>query len=81
MRLCPFTTAPEGPYDDAFGPDGLLRYRYRGTNRDLLTTGACALPWSAGFHSSIFTDRSRQIPGGVARLHSERQSGWAVFSR
>jgi len=28
------TTAPEGPYDDAFGPDGLLRYRYRGTNRD-----------------------------------------------
>ena len=20
------------PYDDAFGPDGLLRYRYRGTN-------------------------------------------------
>lgn len=28
------TTAPEGPYDDAFGPDGLLRYRYRGQNRD-----------------------------------------------
>jgi putative restriction endonuclease len=28
------TTAPEGPYDDAFGSDGLLRYRYRGTNRD-----------------------------------------------
>jgi putative restriction endonuclease len=28
------TTAPEGPYDDAFGPEGLLRYRYRGTNRD-----------------------------------------------
>jgi putative restriction endonuclease len=26
------TTAPEGPYDDAFGPDGLLRYQYRGTN-------------------------------------------------
>lgn len=26
------TTAPEGPYDDAFGPDGLLRYRYRGTD-------------------------------------------------
>ncbi len=24
------TTAPKGPYDDAFGPDGLLRYRYRG---------------------------------------------------
>ena len=26
------TTAPKGPYDDSFGPDGLLRYRYRGTN-------------------------------------------------
>lgn len=26
------TTAPRGPYDDAFGPDGLLRYRYRGTD-------------------------------------------------
>jgi putative restriction endonuclease len=24
------TTAPGGPYDDAIGPDGLLRYRYRG---------------------------------------------------
>jgi len=24
------TTAPYGPYDDAFGTDGLLRYRYRG---------------------------------------------------
>ena len=28
------TTAPEGPYDDAFGPGGLLRYRYRGTDPD-----------------------------------------------
>lgn len=30
-------TAPEGPYDDAIGPDNLLRYRYRGidpTHRD-----------------------------------------------
>lgn len=26
------TTAPSGPYDDGFGPDGLLRYRYRGTD-------------------------------------------------
>jgi putative restriction endonuclease len=36
LRAAPLsiTTAPEGPYDDAFGPDGLLRYRYRGTNRD-----------------------------------------------
>lgn len=28
------TTAPRGPYDDSFGPDGLLVYRYRGTNRE-----------------------------------------------
>ena len=26
------TTAPDGPYDDTFGPDGLLQYRYRGTD-------------------------------------------------
>ena len=26
------TTAPEGSYDDAFGYDNLLRYRYRGTD-------------------------------------------------
>lgn len=26
------TTAPEGPYDDAFGNDGYLLYRYRGTD-------------------------------------------------
>lgn len=26
------TTSPRGPYDDAFGPDGLLAYRYRGTD-------------------------------------------------
>jgi putative restriction endonuclease len=25
-------TAPSGPYDDGFGPDGLLAYRYRGTD-------------------------------------------------
>jgi putative restriction endonuclease len=28
------TTAPKGPYDDSFGADGLLRYRYRGTDPD-----------------------------------------------
>jgi len=26
------TTTPEGPYDDSFGPDQLLLYRYRGTD-------------------------------------------------
>ncbi len=44
------TTAPEGPYDDAFAPDGLLRYRYRGTdpehpdNRGLRTCMVRRLP-------------------------------------
>lgn len=28
------TTVPEGPYDDSWGPDDLLRYRYRGSNRN-----------------------------------------------
>lgn len=28
------TTAPNGPYDAAFASNGLLAYRYRGTNRD-----------------------------------------------
>ena len=28
------TTAPHGPYDDTFGPNDLLRYRYRGANPD-----------------------------------------------
>jgi putative restriction endonuclease len=26
------TTTPGGPYKDAFGPDGLLAYKYRGTD-------------------------------------------------
>ncbi len=26
------TTTPEGPYEDSFGSDGLLLYRYRGTD-------------------------------------------------
>ncbi|WP_457653250.1 HNH endonuclease [Rhodocaloribacter sp.] len=26
------TTAPRGPYDDSFGEDGFLRYKYRGTD-------------------------------------------------
>lgn len=26
------TTAPDGPYDDSFGADGVLRYKYRGTD-------------------------------------------------
>jgi putative restriction endonuclease len=28
------TTSPEGPYDDSFGADNLLRYRYRGSDRN-----------------------------------------------
>lgn len=44
------TTAPEGPYDDAFGSNGLLRYRYRGKdpkhpdNRGLRTAMELRLP-------------------------------------
>jgi putative restriction endonuclease len=44
------TTAPDGPYDDAFAKDGLLRYRYRGTdpnhrdNRGLRAAMANRLP-------------------------------------
>ncbi len=44
------TTAPDGPYDDAYGKDGLLRYRYRGTdpnhrdNRGLREAMANRLP-------------------------------------
>lgn len=44
------TTAPNGPYDDAFGLDGLLQYRYRGTdpmhrdNRGLRFTMQESLP-------------------------------------
>lgn len=34
LRQAPLsiTTSPESPYDDGFGPDNLLRYRYRGTD-------------------------------------------------
>ncbi len=50
------TTAPDGPYDDAFGSDGLLRYRYRGEdpnhpdNRGLRTAMENHLPL-VYFHS------------------------------
>ena len=32
ITTVPITEGETRPYDDAFGPDGLLRYRYRGTN-------------------------------------------------
>ena len=44
------TTTPDSPYDDAFSPDGLLAYRYRGTdanhrdNRDLSQAMADGVP-------------------------------------
>lgn len=28
------TTSPKSPYDDSFGPDGFLLYRYRGTDSE-----------------------------------------------
>ena len=63
------TTAPDGPYDDAFGKDGLLRYRYRGVepnhrdNRGLRTAMANRLPL-AYFH-------------GIAR--GRYVAAWPVF--
>ncbi len=33
-RPLSIATVPSGPYDDGFGPDGLLSYRYRGSNPD-----------------------------------------------
>jgi putative restriction endonuclease len=32
ITTVPIVDGESRPYDDAFGPDGLLRYRYRGTN-------------------------------------------------
>ena len=32
ITTVPIVEGETRPYDDAFGPDGLLRYRYRGTN-------------------------------------------------
>jgi putative restriction endonuclease len=32
ITTVPVVHGESRPYDDAFGPDGLLRYRYRGTN-------------------------------------------------
>ncbi len=32
ITTVPQVEGEERPYDDAVGPDGLLRYRYRGTN-------------------------------------------------
>ena len=63
------TTAPDGPYDDAFAKDGLLRYRYRGTdpnhrdNRGLRAAMANRLPL-AYFH-------------GIAR--GRYVAAWPVF--
>jgi putative restriction endonuclease len=54
------TTVPvrEGearPYDDGVGPDGFLRYRYRGQTPPTATIKDCASPWLAAFRSSICT--------------------------
>lgn len=52
------TTAPKGPYDDSFGTDNLLRYKYRGTdpqhpdNRGLRTALRRRIPL-AYFHGIV----------------------------
>jgi putative restriction endonuclease len=62
------TTAPNGPYDDAFGPDGLLRYRYRGidpTHRD----NRGPFPQLHGF---LFATVSRRATSPVGRAAHPR---------
>lgn len=39
------TTSPNSPYDDAFGPDGLLRYRYNGANPKQWDNQALRYAW------------------------------------
>jgi putative restriction endonuclease len=63
------TTTPEGPYDDSFGYDDLLLYRYRGTDpqhRD-----------NAGLRMALF----RQVP--LVYLHGvvpgKYLSVWPVY--
>ena len=41
-------TSVDGPYDDAEGDDGLLRYRYRGTDPELWDNVALRLAWKRG---------------------------------
>lgn len=63
------TTAPEGPYDDAFGPNGLLRYRYRGSDPEH--------PDNRGLRAAM----DRRLPlayfHGVAR--GKYVAAWPVF--
>lgn len=63
------TTAPDGPYDDAFGDDGLLRYRYRGKDPNH--------PDNRGLRAAM----ERRVPlvyfHGVAR--GRYVAAWPVF--
>lgn len=52
------TTAPSGPYNDSFGTDGMLLYRYRGTNPNHRDNESLRLAMSKGvpliyFHGVI----------------------------
>ena len=42
------TTTPSGPYDDSFGIDGMLLYRYRGTNPNHRDNESLRLAMSRG---------------------------------
>jgi len=63
------TTAPSGPYADAFGIDGLLRYKYRGTDPEH--------PDNRGLRRAM----ARQVPliylHGIAR--GRYVPAWPVF--
>ena len=52
ITTVPEVESEERPYNDGLGPDGFLRYRYRGTDRMTATIGGSVLrcsvacPWS-----------------------------------
>ena len=63
------TTAPDGPYNDAFGRDGLLRYRYRGVDRNHLDNRGLRTAMRMGLPLVYFH--------GVAR--GRYVAAWPVF--
>jgi putative restriction endonuclease len=62
-------TAPEGPYDDAFGADGLLSYRYRGENPNH--------PDNAGLRAAMRRNRPLVYLHGI--VPGQYLAVWPVF--
>ncbi len=63
------TTTPGGPYNDAFGPDDLLRYRYRGDDPDH--------PDNVGLRRAMETRRPLVYFHGIAR--GKYFATWPVY--